>query len=711
MTHPVQPANATPLLSVDAVVLDTETTGLDPRAARVLQIGAVGLRAGIAREDDLFETYVDPGEPVPPKSTEIHHIRDSDLAGAPRFSQAAAALERFVGARVVIGHNIGFDLAVLKREYERAGLAWTRPRTLDTRVLGQLAAPRLAGHSIESLAAWLGVEVSGRHTAIGDARVTAEIFIALVPHLRERGIRTLAEAEAACTGLTEIFDEQYRAGWELPVRREAAAISEQALARIDSYPYRHRISDVMSAPPIVVAPGTPMRDALAVLVARKVSSIFVGDAGDLFAERSGILTERDVLRAVAGEGTPCLERPVSDFATVPLECVLADAYLYRAIGRMARLRIRHLGVADETGRVVGALSQRDLLRLRADDAVSLGDAIDVAATVNDLAAAWARLPAVARGLVPEGVDGREVAAVISRELCALTRRAGVLAEARMLDKGRGRPPLDYALLVLGSGGRGESLLAADQDNAVIYADPPDGEAEAVDAWFAEFGGYVADILHAVGVPYCKGGVMARNAEWRASRSEWRRRVADWVRRSRPQDLLNVDIFFDLRAVHGDAGLAREIWAYAYEQGGAAADFAKLLAEAAGGFHPPLTFFGGLRTEGGRLDLKKGGLFSIVANARVLSIRHHVLERSTRARLEGLRSLGIGAGNDLERLVDIHALLLQLMLEQQLADIDAGLPPTNKVDVGRLSRARADALKQALSALGSLEHMVRDLLFA
>ncbi len=704
-------ANATPLLSIDAAVLDTETTGLDPREARVVQIGAVGLRAGLQGAGDVYETLVDPGMPIPPASTKIHGICDADVAEAPPFSELAAGLDAFVGGRIVVGHNIGFDLAVLKREHERAGLAWQPPRTLDTRLLAHLAAPNLPGHSLEHLAALLGVEVADRHTALGDARVTAAILIALVPKLRARNIRTLAEAEAACAQLTDMFEEHYRAGWIEPVRREAAALSERALSRIDAYPYRHKIGEVMSAPPILVPPGTTMAEALKVLADRRVSSLFVGAGETPQAAGCGILTERDVLRAVAGNGTAALADPVSAHATKPLECVFEDAYLYRAIGRMARLRVRHLGVMDEAGRLVGALSQRDLLRMRATEAVSLGDEIDSVETVNELAVAWAKLPAVARGLVAEGVGGRDVAGVISRELCALTRRAGIFAEARMTADGRGAPPVDYVLLVLGSGGRGESLLAADQDNAVVYADPPAGTEEAVAAWFAEFGRHVADTLHATGVPYCKGGVMAMNAEWNASVTAWKQRVTDWVRRSRPQDLLNVDIFFDLRAVHGNAALAREIWTFAYETGGRAVDFAKLLAESASGFSAPLTFFGGFKAENGRVDLKKGGLFPIVANARVLSIRHHVLERATKARIEGVIALDIGASADLERLVGIHALLVDLVLEQQLADIEQGLPPSNRIETGRLGRSRAEELKRALSALGTLDQTVRDLLFS
>ena len=167
-----------------------------------------------------------------------------------------------------------------------------------------------------------------------------------------------------------------------------------------------------------------------------------------------------------------------------------------------------------------------LLRLRAQEASVLGDALNLAVDVPGLAAAWARLPRAAAALIAEGVSGREIAAVISRELGALTRYACVLAEQRMKADGFGEAPCAYALCVLGSAGRGESLLAMDQDNALVFADgAPEG---AADRWFARLGGILADILHEVGVPYCKGGVMARNPQWRGSMATWHERIADWM---------------------------------------------------------------------------------------------------------------------------------------------------------------------------------------
>jgi DNA polymerase-3 subunit epsilon/CBS domain-containing protein len=392
----------------------------------------------------------------------------------------------------------------------------------------------------------------------------------------------------------------------------------------------------------------------------------------------------------------------------PLAVVPAEAFVYRAIGRMQRLKIRHLGVVDNVGMVAGALSARDLLRLRASEAISLGDEIDQAEDVHGLGKAWANLPRVAGSLLAEGVSAHDIAAVISRELGALTRQAAVIAERRMQEEGRGGPPCAYSVAVLGSAGRGESLLAMDQDNALIFEDgAPDGPE---DRWFADFAVHVADYLHQVGVPYCKGGVMAKNPQWRGSLATWRARVADWITRSNPADLLAVDIFFDLRGVHGANALAETLWRDGFEMAKGRVEFAKLLAEAAGEVEPGLTFFGGVKAERGRIDLKKAGLFGIVTAARVLAIRHHVLERATPRRLAGVMALKLGGERDLEALAEAQMIFLSLILDQQIDDIEHGHPPSNKVTVKRLSATERELLERALRSVRHLGDLTRELLF-
>jgi CBS domain-containing protein len=700
---------ATPLIALDAVVIDSETTSLDPAKARIVEIAAVRLTAGRVDSADPFRRLVRPDEPIPAAAVAIHHIDDGKVADAPAFEQVWPELLAFMGETVLIGHSLGFDLAVLKRECQRAETPFRPLRTLDIRLLAQVVQPNLASFTLEGLSSWLGVEIKERHSALGDAVATAHIFSALVPRLREAGVRTLGEAMEACRTLTEALDQQHRAGWlEAPARIDA----ERTLSRIDSYPYRHRVRDVMRVPAKFVPAGTSIGDALARLMEERISSLYVspqqnGRSGPP-AAKTGIITERDVLRAVFSHGGDALTMPVERAMSYPLAAVPADAFVYRAIGRMSRLNVRHLGVVDEMGCVIGALSSRDLLRLRAGEAVVLGDEIDVANDVHALASAWAKLPAVVSSLLAEEVSARDVAAVISRELGALTRRAAVIAEGRMRDAGRGGPMCPYAVAVLGSGGGGESLLAMDQDNALVFADGAPGGAE--DRWFEQLGVHVADILHEVGVPYCKGGVMAKNPQWRGSLATWRERIGHWIGQSNPQSLLSVDIFFDIRPVHGDGRLCTTIWRDAFDAARGQLGFAKLLAEAAGGGESGLGLLGRFQTSQGRIDLKKVGLFRIVSTARALAIRHHVVERSTLARLAGIKALGIGAASDLDALIAAQETLLDLLLAQQTEDLERGRPPSNAVAVRRLSSRDRDRLRSTLEAVGHIDEVMRGLLF-
>lgn len=704
--------SATPLLALDAVVLDTETTSLDPARARLLEIGAYRLTAGRIDTARSFHSLVDPGEPIPPESTRIHGLDSARLAGAPDFPAAWSALRAFLGDLVVVGHTIEYDLAVFASECSRAGIDFRPPRIVDVRWLAEMIEPNLPGFSIEAVAAWLGIPVEKRHSALGDAITTARIFVALVPRLREGGIRTLAEAEAACREFTDAMTARHRAGWLDRTREPARVDTVRTLARLDSYPYRHRVREVMTQPPVIVAPDMPVKSAMDLLMAKRVSSVFVSSAARVsevdahVVPELGILTERDILRAIGKDGASALEVPVKAIAHWPLQTVPEEAFVYRAIGRMERLKIRHLGVVNDAGELVGALSARDLLRLRAGEAVALGDEIDEAADAHELAAAWAKLPAVATSLHEEGVDARDIAAVISRELAAMTRRAAMLGERRLKEAGEGEAPVRYAVLVLGSAGRGESLLAMDQDNAIVYAEgEPGGEA---DLWFEKLGTHIADILHETGVPYCKGGIMAKNAPWRGSARVWRERVADWIGRSDPQDLLNVDIFFDLRAVHGDGVLAESLWRDAFEMAYGQPAFLKLLEDARGELILPVGFFG-IKTDSGRVDLKAGGLFGIVAAARLLALRYHVVERATRSRLEGVKALKVGAERDIDAWIAAHGLIVEAILGQQLVDIAGGRPPSNKVEVGRLSRVERERLTEALRSLRHVDDTVRDLL--
>ena len=687
MSFPATPDGlaAVPLVALPAIALDTETTGLDPAQDRIVELAAVRIADGAVAATGPFATLVAPGRPIPPVATGIHGLADADVAGAPAFPQAIAGLAAWSGASVVLGWSVGFDLAVLRAEHERHGLAWRPPRSLDVAHLVRLVGPQLPSTSLETAAAWLGIEVAGRHRALADARLAADVYLALLPRLRAKGIVTLAQAERALRGLGHLREGEARAGWD-----EAAPPERVAdFARIDSFLYRHRVADLMHAPPVTVDPAVPLGDAIARMAAQGIGSLFVVPAG---GGDAGIVTERDVVRALAAGGAAALARPVDGYAQRPLVTLAADEYAYRALGLMTARGFRHLGVTVD-GRLAGALGMRDLLRRRSGDAVLLGEAIEQAATPAALGRVWAALNDVVRALAAEQVDARDIAAIVSRELRALTRRAAELAEAELAAAGQGGPPSPFAVLVLGSGGRGESLLAMDQDNAVVHRDAV--PAGAAGGWFEAFGRRLSDILAEAGVAYCKGGVMASNPAWRRDLDGWRREVGSWVARSRPEDVLNCDIFYDMVAVHGDAGLADLLHGEALERAAASPAFLKFLALHAADLDPPVGWFGRLRLTDGRIDLKRHGLMPIFSAARVAALRHRIAARSTPERIAALRPLSVASDRTLDDLVAAHRLLLDLVLRQQLADLAAGVPLSNRVAPAALDDYGRQQLRWAL----------------
>jgi DNA polymerase-3 subunit epsilon/CBS domain-containing protein len=184
-----------------------------------------------------------------------------------------------------------------------------------------------------------------------------------------------------------------------------------------------------------------------------------------------------------------------------------------------------------------------------------------------------------------------------------------------------------------------------------------------------------------------------------------------VKKSRPEDLLNVDIFFDEMPVYGERQLAHDLFASAYALGHEAIGFAKMLGETLPDPPSPFSWLGRLKAPDNRLDIKMHALFPVAAAARALAIRHNVAQRSTRDRIEGLVRLGIGGETDLAALASAHARALSIVLESQAGDIGAGRKPSNAVDLSGLSRRRYEELREILKTVAVVPTLVRDLMFA
>ena len=173
------------------VALDLEATGLDPRREVMVAAAAVEFVGGRPRQS--YVTLVDPRRPIPASATAIHGITDVMVAGAPSAEHALAELKAVLGRHVVVGHGIAFDLALLNRVARTAAVSPPDNLALDTRRLAGVAYPGAADLSLESVAARVGVQVEGRHTAEGDATTAGRLLLALLPVFEAVGVRTVHE--------------------------------------------------------------------------------------------------------------------------------------------------------------------------------------------------------------------------------------------------------------------------------------------------------------------------------------------------------------------------------------------------------------------------------------------------------------------------------------------------------------------------------------
>jgi len=176
---------------------DTETTGLSPSDGdEIISIGAVRIVNGRLLHQEGFEQFVDPRRPVSLATIRITGIDPALLAGKPPIDQVLPQFHRFCEDTVLVAHNGAFDMRFLQLKEAVAGVRFTQP-VLDTMLLASVIQPNLPSTGLEGIAERFGVPVLGRHTALGDAIMTGEIFLKMLPLLAERGIVTLRDAREA----------------------------------------------------------------------------------------------------------------------------------------------------------------------------------------------------------------------------------------------------------------------------------------------------------------------------------------------------------------------------------------------------------------------------------------------------------------------------------------------------------------------------------
>jgi signal-transduction protein with cAMP-binding, CBS, and nucleotidyltransferase domain len=459
------------------------------------------------------------------------------------------------------------------------------------------------------------------------------------------------------------------------------------------------VGDHMAAAPVVVAGGTPSAIVVAEIVEKRATAALVTGPD---ARLCGILTERDVVRRLAFRAVS--DTPIRDVMTAPVMTIAEDDYLYHAIARMRRFKLRHMPVVDATG-------SRMVMQI---------DHLTQEGTVDGMREIKSAQVDLARQLFDDNVPVPTIQSLLTHINRDIHRRVVEMNLRALKEEGKGDPPVPFAFIVMGSGGRGENFLYPDQDNGFILDDYPDADHARIDGWFIDLAERVTRDLDAVGFPYCNGYVMATNPVWRKSISQWKGQtisqwkgqIAGWLRRRNTVALRLSDIFFDFRSCYGAPDLAADLRAFVTDAVAGNASFLKDMYRDDEDYGVALGWFGRFITvkddpdHDGTINMKHSGTLPLVQSIRLLALREGIPATSTCDRLRDLHGAGVLDAAEFDYLTNAFQEITFVLLRQQIDDFGAGRKVGNYVHPDTLNERERDELVDAFKAIKRLLDRVR-----
>jgi CBS domain-containing protein len=526
--------------------------------------------------------------------------------------------------------------------------AWTarRPVTATYQALGDLFMLRLASPSVEA---------------------AQQLSVIWADHLQQRARAYLRLA-------------QQRLQAELAARAQEG----HALDRL--------LGDLPRRPPVCLPATATVREALQTMHQRRIGSVLLQATDGSLA---GILTRHDVLDRITLAGAD-LQQAVAGVMSRPVRCLQVDDSGHDAALLMTQQGIRHVPVL-EGGRPVSIVSERDLFALQRLSLRHLTAAMDECHELADFQRMADDIRSHARQLMAQGVQARQLTAMVSHLNDRLTQRL-----IEVYRQQAGLPADGFCWIALGSEGRGEQTLATDQDNALIF-DSPDPDTDRP-RWLA-FAQQINHALDQCGVPLCQGGVMACNPACCLDRREWEQRFDRWIDAGGPQELLHAAIFFDLRALTGRSEWVEALRQRILERSRASPRFIRQMTQSHLEHPVPLNWHGGIdgRKEGRHLwfDLKLQGTGLLVEGARIVALAHGIDATNTRDRLLGAgRAMGAPAEEYEGWITAFDFLQMHRMALQAGSQVDPQHP--NRIDLRTLNAVDQRVLQAALRSIKTLQ---------
>ncbi|HEX7247448.1 MAG TPA: DUF294 nucleotidyltransferase-like domain-containing protein [Actinomycetota bacterium] len=466
-------------------------------------------------------------------------------------------------------------------------------------------------------------------------------------------------------------------------------------------PWQTPVGSLVRRPPVGLSSRATVREAAETMTRERVSSLLIDGDGS-----RGIVTDRDLRSRVLSAGLSP-ETPVGEIMSFPVVTVPNDLMVAEVTALMLERGMHHVPVTDGAGAILGVVTEVDLMALELKAPFSLKADIERGNTPNEVVAQGRRLPEAVGTLVEANVDPVDVGHVVAVIVDSLTRRLLELGIRQF-----GDPPCPWSWLALGSEARQEQALLTDQDNALVI-DPGTSPLEAVDPYFEQLAGFVNLHLERSGIPRCKAGVIAANAEWRHTPAQWQERFRRWMGEGTWVGGAMVAISFDYRTVAGPLEV-EPLFDRVIRGASANRKFIKRIGSTALEARPPTGFVRDTVIHRGTgaaaaLDIKQGGITLITNLARTYSLMSGSSENRTLRRLHAAAASGPLSGETVHGLEEAFRLLWQTRLEHQVQLVRSGRKPDDQVDPGTLGPLSRQGLKDAFRIIDAAQDQLANLL--
>lgn len=451
-----------------------------------------------------------------------------------------------------------------------------------------------------------------------------------------------------------------------------------------------KVKDIQLQSPLILNHNTSIYDSVKEMTEKGSYSIIVD-----FKDSYGIVTDSDLRKKVILNNIPTTQ-PIGSIANKNLITIDLDSFLFDAILKMMKHNIKRIVVVDGKD-IVGVLNEIDLLTLYSNQPQFIALKIERSKSIEELKTISDSIVRLIRILFKEGIKTRHIMKFISEINTRLFRKTFLLTFPEDLQN-------HLTLIVMGSEGREEQILKTDQDNGLILEDTfkVNQDLEKLSKQFIEN-------LKMLGYPECKGNVMISNQYWRKPLNDYKNSIIEYINNITPENMLNFAILVDSKYIIGREDLYEELIEFLFKKISDNKTFLSYFALPTIQFKTPLTFFGTFETEKGEhkgeLDIKKGGIFSIVHGVRSLSVENKIRETNTFERIKNLSDLGVINKEFAMELIETLEYLLTLRLREKLKKIEIGKNPDDYINVNQLSNFERDLLKDSFKIVNKFKDFI------